>query len=875
MNGSSSFRVVLFVAINFLLNSPANAGLVKRSIRMVREVYPPDVEPDNESNQPQVCIVGDVVYGADETVPAEQPCLKCKCQPPGVVLCETVQCAKKPGCKAIHRPNRCCPDYQCECEHNGKIYANGEKLETNPGGECKVCYCRGGEVQCAEVSCYIRNDCEGKRVPGTCCPKYDHCPPIDAVLDRSIVITEPPVNTIKPVNFDLWQDSNNTTEPLAQPTLSTFPEDSNKVPDTSDLVTVAPSFQEGPAKEENLHHRITIQEIIPERKEIPVTAPPKIFISEPQGTLLIEEALPTSENSVNDLNIDSEPESSEVSEVFQHPPPVLRVGDKLLILKKGGVLSENDTTTPDSVITIIGAEGLQRGGVEESLEVHEVKIIPQDALQSVSPLAVAENITNDTTIKEIEEDKSIDTNDLELKLSESTHILSLVKRKNKPTVTTTTTQTPTEGQENLTTLTSSIEQPHEDISNKTILEETTAALNDTKDTSETTTIVIATTSRNNEPAIIVEQNPAYPPIPDAMPSVGEPVINVQKTDSEAEKILPEVIELLNNQTRNETFNSEWLKGNESLIDFKVGALPEELLNQPSPIDEDNTTETTEESTTLGLKDRTAADLVEEGPMLIAEVDISAPSTITKEETTTTLSPKSVESLEIDSGEQTTPKSNQSYPTPVLENISVERVKDNLHLESVDMAQGAVKEAGIELGSVEIADRLPEVMPKDVEMIASSPKTSRGSDKYTTEDNLMKKEVELFNTLDTPQPTKPNKIPETSTYEFLPTPEANAKIVIKRQAGSLESDDDVFKGLEKDLEVESSFATKTSDEDHDRIFKELEEEVKEKSTQPKPKTKEQETIDSLSNALAGIALKGQIPDANVFKLIGGLFGGKRK
>lgn len=65
-----------------------------------------------------------------------------------------------------------------ECQHNGNTYANGEKLETTLGGECKVCYCRGGEIQCAEVTCYIRKDCEGKRVPGTCCPKYDHCPPI-------------------------------------------------------------------------------------------------------------------------------------------------------------------------------------------------------------------------------------------------------------------------------------------------------------------------------------------------------------------------------------------------------------------------------------------------------------------------------------------------------------------------------------------------------------------------------------------------------------------------------------------------------------------------------------------------------------------------
>ncbi|KAF2901986.1 hypothetical protein ILUMI_04196, partial [Ignelater luminosus] len=110
------------------------------------------------------CIVGDVVYGAEEPVPADQPCLKCKCQPPGV-QCETTKCIKKPGCRAIHKSNKCCPEYQCECEHEGRLYANGERLETPPGGECRVCYCRGGEVQCAEVSCYIRTDCEESAVP--------------------------------------------------------------------------------------------------------------------------------------------------------------------------------------------------------------------------------------------------------------------------------------------------------------------------------------------------------------------------------------------------------------------------------------------------------------------------------------------------------------------------------------------------------------------------------------------------------------------------------------------------------------------------------------------------------------------------------------
>lgn len=59
-----------------------------------------------------VCIVGDVVYGVGETVPSEQPCLKCSCSPPDV-RCETEICVTQPGCKAIHRPNKCCPDYQC------------------------------------------------------------------------------------------------------------------------------------------------------------------------------------------------------------------------------------------------------------------------------------------------------------------------------------------------------------------------------------------------------------------------------------------------------------------------------------------------------------------------------------------------------------------------------------------------------------------------------------------------------------------------------------------------------------------------------------------------------------------------------------------
>lgn len=65
-----------------------------------------------------------------------------------------------------------------ECEHQGTVYANGEKIPSS-GEDCKVCYCRGGEIKCTDVTCYLRTDCEAKQVPGQCCPKYDNCPGIE------------------------------------------------------------------------------------------------------------------------------------------------------------------------------------------------------------------------------------------------------------------------------------------------------------------------------------------------------------------------------------------------------------------------------------------------------------------------------------------------------------------------------------------------------------------------------------------------------------------------------------------------------------------------------------------------------------------------
>lgn len=159
------------------------SGLTTRLDRLTRDVYP-ELEIKSNSTKSQVCIVGDVLYNVNDKVPSEHPCLQCRCQPPGV-QCETITCKeKKIGCKTIHRPNECCPHFQCECEYNGATYSNGERIKNMPGKECQACYCKGGEIQCTNLKCYVRDDCEGKKISGQCCPTYDHCP-INGAVDKS------------------------------------------------------------------------------------------------------------------------------------------------------------------------------------------------------------------------------------------------------------------------------------------------------------------------------------------------------------------------------------------------------------------------------------------------------------------------------------------------------------------------------------------------------------------------------------------------------------------------------------------------------------------------------------------------------------------
>ncbi|XP_018562267.1 mucin-3A isoform X2 [Anoplophora glabripennis] len=924
---------VIFWTLLTALHRNVEANPTKRLSRMVREVYP-EIEPENEGNQAQVCIVGDLVYGAEEAVPAEQPCLKCRCQPPGV-QCETIQCVKKPGCKAIHKPNKCCPDYQCECEHNGKFYANGEKLETPPGGECKVCYCRGGEVQCAEVSCYIRKDCEGKRVPGKCCPKYDHCPPIDPLPGRSPYTTEINPSNVDKESFEPWSATKvslNTTEEILSPT-SLDIQDENKIPDTNYYEATTPSFKLTEVEDlqkESFLPKITIQEIIPERKEIPITAPPKVE-PEPQGTLIIEEAEEFLNHS-NDLVVtDVDTDSSEISEVFQHPPPILRIGDKLLFLKKGELVPEKDTSTPSSVITIIGAEGLQRGGFEDSGEVHEVNI-PKESEDT-------DLTTNATLVEKVEvlsesngflgnPDQSLDSNASasEVNTAAPYPILPLFTTKNSPSTTTTETSTTEFEVASSTTETNvpqdgSLPSSSQEISNdtngtpdSTDLPETTVEALDTLTTEEIKNITEATPAAEVDHAseakesapsstktydIIPEQNPAYPPIPDIM------TINTDDTSQRFDmdhtekefpayepstispnfKILPEILEIRSNKTvpTNMT-HGEWLKLNpQTLINYEA-TLPDDLLNQPAPTDADDSTEASKD-TNITVPETTTETLTTteatEASTTVTEVvtnynkkseTIAMPTTNTpdKEEE----SARSTESLEESSEEkrESTTKKNSHASITTNEDASIENEKeDSSEAKDMSSTRDTVNNSSGE-------ETTPSVLtdPSMIDKEFSDPNQNKTNtddvefvDAVKTKKPVIERNIEFAETVNT---NKPVRIRNADPAEPLPKPEKlilPSKIITKRE-NDPEEGLDVLKQLSKDISAEVTERNLSSEEEEresQEIFKQL---LEDTSTSKPKKELNSDEVESVLQRITGTfaqhALRGQNPGQAILRFL---------
>ncbi|KAI1292297.1 hypothetical protein HDE_07109 [Halotydeus destructor] len=152
-----------------------------------------------------VCTVDGTVYHHGDPIPTDDPCETCKCRPPGF-SCVLRECEVKPGCKAIRREGECCPEYQCGCEHNGKLYIDGERIP-NAESPCYSCYCKGSSILCALADCKFRFDCEPEYVAGECCPRYDHCPPEPSTTTvasstlMSLFTTLPPRPTQSLVNL--------------------------------------------------------------------------------------------------------------------------------------------------------------------------------------------------------------------------------------------------------------------------------------------------------------------------------------------------------------------------------------------------------------------------------------------------------------------------------------------------------------------------------------------------------------------------------------------------------------------------------------------------------------------------------------------------
>ncbi|XP_052854339.1 uncharacterized protein LOC128263352 [Drosophila gunungcola] len=142
------------------------------------------------------------------------------------------RCEYQTSCRAIQRTGHCCPDYKCDCEKDGKTYANGYKL-VDPDTPCTVCYCKGGEIVCSSVTCFRRDDCLPKYVPGRCCPEYDNCPILDnnpplasEPVASSTTSTQKPVSVAQPSGFN-W---NITIKEITKPTEIRITDDNRAKP---------------------------------------------------------------------------------------------------------------------------------------------------------------------------------------------------------------------------------------------------------------------------------------------------------------------------------------------------------------------------------------------------------------------------------------------------------------------------------------------------------------------------------------------------------------------------------------------------------------------------------------------------------------------
>ncbi|XP_073706315.1 kielin/chordin-like protein [Garra rufa] len=109
-------------------------------------------------------------------VSRQDPCLRCQCSG-GQVSCESASSScPPPSCTHPTKPHdQCCPTCNT-CEHEGRVYRNGEEFRPPGGGPCIQCSCKNGNVRCHQercpaLSCAVPTPAP----PNTCCPVCRGC----------------------------------------------------------------------------------------------------------------------------------------------------------------------------------------------------------------------------------------------------------------------------------------------------------------------------------------------------------------------------------------------------------------------------------------------------------------------------------------------------------------------------------------------------------------------------------------------------------------------------------------------------------------------------------------------------------------------------
>lgn len=603
---------------------------------------------------------------------------------------------------------------------------------------------------------------------------------------------------------------------------------------------------------------ITIREIIPEIKEIPITGPPKheIFITH------------IDDNVQNNDLLDTDTESSEILENYQ-PPPVLRIGDKLLFLKKGEFVPEKDVSTPSPVITIIGAEGLQRG-FEESLENHEINL--NENLDKNNSATEEEDVVGSESVvieerihpaKETNPKREINTsNNLPKQLIpvDTNEKVFISKESVLPLQ---NNEEPVKAilpEENLTSI---------DIDNTTIdiaveiPTLSTVLLVDTTEISKYTTTEPTISSTNlplpspKEPSTKETdeyvENPEYPPIPDVM--------NLPNADDHTEpsslvpKILPDVLPIRSNKTIVNATHSEWLKeqNGHSLVNNDA-ILDEAILSQVAPSDLELTTELDTETPPTEVNNGThniekdIAQLIAKYSMLTHAVDKLKEST--KADGTT----ESIYNITV--VPTITGISSEVRSTETLENFSTENreLTTPAGTKAVYAENASVEPENISLASKE-TDSTVEVpnLTKEIETTPSST-TSISTFKPDTNETINFKDMIEILPEDTPGVAKNSKsLPKDVEIINIPTLQTETNN-LQTSDNKREDGDDIFKELNQELEIleNPEKFTKSPEEEKaeaELIFKELLDEID--GTKSGSKSKE---VDKVSKVIAKYNVK---------------------